>query len=182
MAFRMGAIRRGRAALLAAALFCNAAASLHARPAFAQVTTHDTAAADGLFEEGRRLSYRLMNLKLRRAGQLRLAPLLRIELFLFWVVAGHGFRPLRVLGFSLASIIAYGLLFWITEGVVTPGETPRNAGFWECLYFSGITFSTVGYGDFLPAPHMRFVALTEGALGVFSIGFFVVILANRLRH
>ena len=136
----------------------------------------------GLFEEGRRLSYRLMNLKLRRAGQLRLAPLLRIELFLFWVVAGHGFRPLRVLGFSLASIIAYGLLFWITEGVVTPGETPRNAGFWECLYFSGITFSTVGYGDFLPAPHMRFVALTEGALGVFSIGFFVVILANRLRH
>ncbi len=136
----------------------------------------------GLFEEARRLSYRLMRLKLSRAGELRLSLLLRLELFLFWAVTGFGFRPLRVLGFSLASIVAYGLVFRITDGVVTPGETPRTAGFWECLYFSGITFSTVGYGDFVPAPHMRFVALTEGALGVFCIGFFVVILANRLRH
>lgn len=136
----------------------------------------------GLFEEARRLSYRLMSLKLSRAGELRLSRLLQLELFLFWAVAGFGFRPLRVFGFSLVSILAYGLLFWITDGTVTPGESPRTADFWECLYFSGITFSTVGYGDFLPAPHMRFVALTEGALGVFSIGFFIVILANRLRH
>ena len=65
---------------------------------------------------------------------------------------------------------------------MTAGPSPRPATFWECIYFSGITFATVGYGDFIPAPPMRLLALTEGALGVFTMGFFVVVLANRLRH
>jgi ion channel len=48
------------------------------------------------------------------------------------------------------------------------------------MYFRGITFATVGCGDFLPAPHARLLALTEGAVGAFAMGFFVVVLANRL--
>ena len=96
--------------------------------------------------------------------------------------AGFGYRPLRIVGTGLAAILAYGLLYWATGGVLTSGASPRPAEFWECLYFSGITFSTVGYGDFVPAPHMRFAAMTEGALGVFALGFFAVALTNRLRH
>ena len=65
---------------------------------------------------------------------------------------------------------------------MTAGGIPRQAGFWECVYFSGITFATVGYGDFIPAPHMQLPALIEGAMGVFTMGFFVVVLANQLRH
>ena len=136
----------------------------------------------GLFDEARRLSYRLMGLKMRRARQLRLSLLVRIELALYWAAAGFGYRPLRVIGSAVSVVTAYALLYWATEGVVTAGGTPRHAGFWECVYFSGITFATVGYGDFIPAPHMRLVALTEGALGVFAMGFFVVVLAKRLRH
>jgi hypothetical protein len=48
------------------------------------------------------------------------------------------------------------------------------------MYFSGIPFATEGYGDFLPAPHARLLALTEGAVGAFTLGFVVVVLANRL--
>ena len=136
----------------------------------------------GLFDEARRLSYRLMSVKMWRAGELRLSPLTRLELITYWAAAGFGFRPLRIIGTALAAIIAYGFLYWATGGVVSAGNTPREAGLWECIYFSGITFATVGYGDFLPAPHMRLAALTEGSLGVFAIGFFVVVLANRLRH
>jgi hypothetical protein len=50
------------------------------------------------------------------------------------------------------------------------------------MYFSGIPFATEGYGDFLPAPHARLLALTEGAVGAFPLGFFVVVLANRLSR
>jgi hypothetical protein len=46
--------------------------------------------------------------------------------------------------------------------------------------FCGITFATVGYGDIVPAPHARVLALTEGFLGVFLMGFFVVVLSHRL--
>ena len=136
----------------------------------------------GLFDEARRLSYRLMSLKMRRARQLQLPLRVRIELVLYWVLAGFGYRPLRVVGSVVTVVMGYGLLYWATGGVVTAGSSPQKADFWECIYFSGITFATVGYGDFIPAPHMRFAALTEGALGVFAIGFFVVILANKLRH
>ena len=136
----------------------------------------------GLFDEARRLSYRLMCLKLRRARRLRLSLRVRVELVLYWATAGFGYRPLRVIGSAVAVVLAYGLLYWATGGVVTAGGTPRQADFWECVYFSGITFATVGYGDFIPAPHMRLAALTEGALGVFTMGFFVVVLAKQLRH
>jgi len=136
----------------------------------------------GLFDEARRLSYRLMGLKMRRAHQLRLSLLVRSHLVLYWAAAGFGYRPRRIIGSAVAVMTAYGLLYWATGGVVTSGDSPRQAGFWECVYFSGITFATVGYGDFIPASHMRLVALTEGALGVFAIGFFVVVLANQLRH
>lgn len=136
----------------------------------------------GLFAEAHRLSYRLMGLKMRRARQLRLPLLMRVSLVLYWAAAGFGYRPLRVIGSAVAVVTAYGLLYWATDGVVPAGGSTRPAGFWECVYFSGVTFATVGYGDFIPAPHMRLAALTEGSLGVFAIGFFVVVLANRLRH
>lgn len=136
----------------------------------------------GLFDEARRLSYRLMCLKLRRAGQLHLSLRVRIQLVLYWATAGFGYRPLRIIGSAIAVVVAYGMIYWATGGVVTAGGTPIHAEFLECVYFSGITFATVGYGDFIPAPHMRLVALTEGALGVFAMGFFVVVLANQLRH
>ncbi len=136
----------------------------------------------GLFDEARRLQYRLMTMKMKRARELKLSRLSRLELVLYWAFAGFGFRPLRIVGATLVIIFAYGMLYWFSSGVIAAGSPPRTAGFWECLYFSGITFSTVGYGDFLPVEHMRFAALTEGALGVFTIGFFVVVLANRLRH
>ncbi len=136
----------------------------------------------GLFDEARRLSYRLMGLKMRRARQLRLPLLVRAQLVLYWAAAGFGYRSLRIIGSAVAAVTAYGLLYWATGGVVTAGGSPRQAGFWECVYFSGVTFATVGYGDFIPAPNMRLAALTEGALGVFAIGFFVVVLANQLRH
>jgi len=136
----------------------------------------------GLFDEARRLQYRLMTMKMNRARELKLSRFVRLELVSYWAFAGFGFRPSRIVGAAVIIIFAYGLLYWASEGVVAFGSSQRPAGFWECLYFSGITFSTVGYGDFLPVEHMRFAALTEGALGVFTIGFFVVVLANRLRH
>jgi hypothetical protein len=136
----------------------------------------------GLFDEARRLSYRLMGLKMRRARQLKLPLLVQIELVIYWAAAGFGYRPIRVIGSSLAVVVAYGLLFWAMEGVVSSAGSPHPADFWECLYFSGTTFATIGYGDFIPAPHMRFWALTEGAVGVFTMGFFIVALSNKLRH
>ncbi len=135
----------------------------------------------GHYAEARDLSYDVMRLKLRSGRALGLPWWLRFELFLFWLVAGFGYRPGRVLVSALGIVFAFAVFFHLTGGV-EPGRDGKPVGFVECFYFSGITFSTVGYGDFLPAPHVRYVAMAEGATGAFAMSFFVIVLANRLRH
>ena len=135
----------------------------------------------GHFEEARLLAYHVMRVKLWHARELRLPLALRAELFVFWAVAGFGYRPQRVVAAAAVVVVTFGILYWATGGVIEPASG-QPVGFWASVYFSGITFSTVGYGDLLPAPHVRLLALTEGMIGAFAMSFFVVVLANRLRH
>jgi hypothetical protein len=135
----------------------------------------------GLFAEGRELSYKQMCLKMRRVKELRLPLYQRLELYLQWATAGFGYRPLRVIGTALTVITLYALFYFLFGGVRRPGFEGRLP-FSKCFYFSGITFATVGFGDFIPAEHMRLVALSEGLVGAFVIGFFVAVLANRLSR
>jgi hypothetical protein len=78
-------------------------------------------------------------------------------------------------------VLAYGLLYWASNGVIV-SHTPFHIDLWHAIYFSGITFATVGYGDLVPARHMQFFALSESFLGVFTLGLFVAVLANRLNR
>ncbi|MBN9119266.1 MAG: two pore domain potassium channel family protein [Planctomycetes bacterium] len=137
--------------------------------------------ACGHFDDARDLSYLVMKLRMWRGAELGVSVPKRAELFLFWAVAGFGLRPLRVLGTAAATIIGFALLFWATDGVRASSGTLANDPT-DVLYFSGVTFSTVGYGDLIPAPHMRLAAMAEAVLGAFTIGLFVVVLANRLRR
>ena len=53
----------------------------------------------------------------------------------------------------------------------------------QAIYFSAVTYTTVGYGDTLPPENWRLVAGVEGLTGIlmcgWSTGFFLVI-ANRM--
>lgn len=135
--------------------------------------------ACGLSAEARELSYRLMLLRMRSARDLKLPRYIRLELFLFWISSGFGFRPMRVIAMASLFIVIYGVLFWLSNGAIDV-PTGKPVGLLDSLYFSGITFATVGYGDIIPSPHARVLALTEGFLGPFILGFFVVILSQRI--
>ena len=135
----------------------------------------------GMVDEARELSYYLLRLQLARARELKLPWPRRLELRAFWAVAGFGYRPLRVVGLAAAIVLA------VRAPVLggRRGEAPGGreaAGLWDCVYFSGVTFATIGYGDFLPTPGMRPLALLEGFLGALTMGFFVAVLTNRLRR
>jgi hypothetical protein len=135
----------------------------------------------GLFHEARALAFRQMCLKLRRGNELNLSVMQRLELLLFWATAGFGYRPLRVIGTAMTAVLLYAVAYWWTDGVQRVGwQGPLQ--FWHAVYFSGVTFATVGYGDFIPAPHVRLLALTEGFVGAFLLGLFVAVLANRLHN
>jgi len=134
----------------------------------------------GLFGEARELAYRQMCLKMKKAGELKLPLSQRVEMAFHWAVAGFGLRPHRVMLVAMLVVFVYALVYWTTGGVIHAGDG-RRPDFWTALYFSGITFTTIGYGDYLPTPGLRLVALTEGFLGAFMVGFFVVVTASRLQ-
>ena len=135
----------------------------------------------GHYAESRALAYEIMRLKVGRGRELGLSRWVRAELTLFWLVSGFGQRPQRVLGLVAVLILLFALYFWAVDGVrsAQPGDA---VSFWDCVYFSGITFATVGFGDFLPVADARFAAMLEGVAGAFTMSFFVVVLSNRLRH
>jgi hypothetical protein len=49
----------------------------------------------------------------------------------------------------------------------------------EAFYFSCITFTTIGYGDLAPLGITRFLAASEGLLGLAVASSFIVALVKR---
>jgi hypothetical protein len=66
--------------------------------------------------------------------------------------------------------IALWALFYLWRGYLSDAET--------AFYFSGVTHTTVGYGDIVLAKHCRLLAPVEGLVGVLmcslSMGYFFV--------
>jgi hypothetical protein len=108
------------------------------------------------------------------------------------------YNPMRVLNFIFADLTCkYGtsitrIVLWIA-GVVTAfagifwahqnvlyHNTPTMLSFLDSMYFSLITFATVGYGDIHPVGTYRMLAGIEGLLGVILTSLFTVIVARRI--
>ena len=58
---------------------------------------------------------------------------------------------------------------------------PRGAvHWWSGLYFSGITFLTIGYGEVMPMGFWgSFLAIVEGFIGMFLMSYFSVAVVRK---
>jgi len=75
----------------------------------------------------------------------------------------------------LALLLFVFALIYQTLGLVGPdGKTCND--FLPCMYFSVITFTTVGYGDFRPSDLARLFAALEALIGYFGLGLFIAAL------
>ena len=81
------------------------------------------------------------------------------------------FGPLSLLGlFAL-----WGLLLIFGFGLLHHAAAPRAGGLIDSVYFSGVTFTTLGYGDLSPVgPVSRALSVVEGATG---FGYFAVVIS-----
>jgi hypothetical protein len=57
---------------------------------------------------------------------------------------------------------------------------PIRGDFWQALYFSVITFTSVGYGDIQPIGITRAFASIEALLGIFLISLFVFVFCQKM--
>ncbi|MDD4889013.1 MAG: pentapeptide repeat-containing protein [Phycisphaerae bacterium] len=96
---------------------------------------------------------------------------------------GYGEKPARVLLAGLLVILLSATLFWSTAGICPGGGREATIAyrptFQECLHFSAVTFTTVGYGDYKPKPACRLWADAEAFVGAAFLAMFVVALTRK---
>jgi len=116
---------------------------------------------------------------LRLLAGLRLLPELVFGKLLF----GYGERPVRVLVAAVMLILVCALLY-AKKGMLIYAGTAQKHSFIQGLYFSTVTFTTLGYGDLHPAREgfCRFLAMFEAVSGGCLIALFVVCLAKRFSR
>jgi len=104
---------------------------------------------------------------------------------------GYGEKPIRVIVFSLAMIILFATLYFFA-GLSFSGDSLAfnpEASAWQnvknyfsALYFSVVTFTTLGYGDLVPIGIARAFAALEAFLGSFTLALFVVVFVKKMTR
>lgn len=93
------------------------------------------------------------------------------------LIWGHGERPGRTF-FSGLLLFLLSALFYM-QGSLVKGAALFKPSFAQALYFSVITFTTVGYGDITPIGLTKLVAMLEVFFGIFIVPIFIVGLSRK---
>lgn len=72
---------------------------------------------------------------------------------------------------AIFMISAFSILYQ-NVGLLTGGKMTRPS-LLDAIYFSSVTFSTLGYGDFAPRPSTRMIAAVQALLGNLHLGMIV---------
>jgi len=97
------------------------------------------------------------------------------------MLCGYGEKPHRIVFSSFFVIMLYAAIYFILKAIIYNPSSRDVVRIWDYIYYSVITFTTVGYGDFIPkaALHFRFLAASEAFIGAFMIGLFIFTLARK---
>ncbi|WP_062261938.1 ion channel [Endozoicomonas arenosclerae] len=107
------------------------------------------------------------------------------------LLSGYGEKPERVVFFSASFIVFCSLFYFflgIEDGGVRVQYQQSQSGYenfisWlETLYFSVVTFTTLGYGDLTPVGLSRLFAAIEAFIGSFTLALFVVVFVKKMTR
>ena len=77
--------------------------------------------------------------------------------------------------FLVSWIILVYAVMYLKSGLVINGEF-TEVSFFESLYFSITTWTTLGYGDISPSPRMRLITSSQALMGYVSMGVWIAVL------
>jgi len=94
--------------------------------------------------------------------------------FIIW---GHGERPGRIFSSGILMIVLSSF-FYMSGSLIRDGVLFKP-GFFEAIYFSVVTFTTVGYGDITPLGLTKVISSLEAFSGLFIMSLFVIGLSRK---
>jgi hypothetical protein len=117
--------------------------------------------------------------------------------YVFDYIGRYGTNPVRVLTNMVIAFLIFSVIYFIFSvtslyslGHVVAGGAETIAFndpvhsmlqvFGNCMYYSGITFLTIGYGDYFASGILKPVAVFEGFSGVFLMSYFTVAFVRKI--
>jgi hypothetical protein len=88
------------------------------------------------------------------------------------------FRSFLILISFLPYSIVWFALFYTDNGLLYGEDTIKDFG--SSLYFSLVTWTTLGYGDFQPLPNIRLWAATQAMFGYTFMAIFIALLFDGI--
>ena len=89
---------------------------------------------------------------------------------------GYGEKPWRLALVMLFNILVFGTVLYGVDAL--PGKT-----YWEHVYFSGITYLTVGYGDLAPVGMTgRFISVLNAGTGIATFGMLIASVTKKVMY
>lgn len=115
------------------------------------------------------------------------APKYIFEKILFDYAGLYATNPFRVMLSMVVTYIAFSFIYtWVLAskwgGIESGlgGEHNAIGIIGRSFYHSGITFLTIGYGDFYPMGAVRWLSNVEGFIGVFLMSYFTVAFVRKI--
>jgi len=96
-------------------------------------------------------------------------------------LCGYGEKPHRIVLSAFIAIFGFAFTYAGLSAIVSSVDPFYQVKLSDYIYFSTITFTTVGFGDFIPKPVtlFRLLAACEAFCGVFLTGLFIFTLARK---
>jgi len=135
--------------------------------------------ANGRYDDASWASFKEKTMEkalLKKKKNLAYIPSLIMDL-----LCGYGEKPQRIILSSFFVILFYAFLYLILNAITYSVLETYKMSLGDYIYYSVITFTTVGYGDFIPKASLvsRILAASEGFVGTFMIGLFIFTLARK---
>ncbi len=115
----------------------------------------------------------------------RLSPWQRISALFqafFGVVSrslwGYGEKPFNTMIAGALVIVGCGAIYHLSGLTMVNGELQKISPF-DALYMSGVTFSTLGYGDYVPTGWVKAISVFESLSGFLIVPLLIVALTRR---
>ena len=93
--------------------------------------------------------------------------------YLIW---GYGLKPMRVIGFAIVTIFLFSSIYYFNGPDNTSGNLLNS------IYFSTVTFTTLGYGDILPTGNIKLVCALEALTGAITMGLIIGVFSNKTNY
>lgn len=97
------------------------------------------------------------------------------------ILCGYGEKPHRIVISSISTILIFALAYLLFNAIESSISKDYVMRLSDYIYYSTVTFTTVGYGDFIPkaSGFFRLLAAGEAFIGTFLTGLFIFTLARK---